>query len=371
MTDNSLVSILIPNYNKSLFLRETLESVISQSYENWECIIVDDHSSDNSWEILKEFAKKKNRIKIIKRPSELPKGGNSCRNYAFSKAKGEFIQYFDSDDIMAPNMLVSRVNSLNRNNSDFVVSNGRRFEIDLLDRDMIITPLFAVEDFLKFFILIMTPWLSQSVMYRRSFLERTQISWDERLRGLQDVAFNFLALTKASKIEINADIIDWYWREIKDNTNTMSKIYTSENYTSLLNFLQELHTLIPPSYIRCFNRTVWETLRITSKSFGKNQFRNLITPLYKVGILNKSEFESLRAQFYYSSLKKIIGLNWQDDYSELIEQKTPKLEDSGLSILSITHQEYQKMLNNLTGMQSHKKKINHFEVNFNFGIDAN
>ncbi|WP_332913973.1 glycosyltransferase family 2 protein [Algoriphagus boritolerans] len=194
---NPLISILIPNFNKGFYLTETLNSVLAQTYRNWECIVVDDHSTDNSWVILDGFVKRDNRIQIFKRPDSLPKGGNTCRNYAFTLSKGEYIQWFDSDDVMALNMLDARVNSLNRNNSDFVVSNGRRFETDLLDRDIIITPLFAVDDFLKFFILIMTPWLSQSVMYKRSFLENYQIIWNESLSGLQDVAFNFFSVDQS------------------------------------------------------------------------------------------------------------------------------------------------------------------------------
>ncbi len=344
---------------------------MNQSYNNWECIIVDDHSSDNSLVLLKEFTEKDKRIKFFKRPSGLPKGGNSCRNFAFTLAKGDYIQWFDSDDIMASNMLENRVNSLVGNNSDFVVSNGRRFEIDLRDRDIVLTPLFAIEDFLKSFVLIMTPWLSQSVMYRRSFMEKNQITWNESLSGLQDVAFNFLALTKASKIEINADSIDWYWREIIDNTNTMSKIYSSENYSSLLMFFQELQTLIPNSYIRYYKRTVWETLRITSKSFGRYQIQNLIAPFYKIGILNKPEFYLLKTQFYLKSLKKVMGLNWQDDYLEFLKRNYPTIDIVGFSLLSITHQEYQKMLDSLIVQERYKKKINHLEVNFNFGLNAN
>ncbi len=366
-----MVSILIPNYNKGEFLSETIQSIIDQSFLEWECIIIDDRSTDNSWEILMEFAEKDNRIKVIRRPSELPKGGNSCRNFAFSKAKGEFIQFFDSDDVMAPSMLESRINSLIGNNSDFVVSNGRRFEADFQDRDIILTPLFAIEDFVKFFTLIITPWLSQSVMYRKSFLKKNQIMWNESLSGLQDVAFNFLALTKASKIEINADLVDWYWREILDNSNTMSKIYSSENYPSILVFLQELQTLISPNYIKYFNRTVWETLRIVSKSFGKNQYQNLIVPFYKKGILGKPKFKLLKTQFYIASLKKAIGLNWQDEYLRFLKENSPEIEDIGLSILSISHQEFQRVLKTLIGMGSRKKMINHLEVNFNLGLNAN
>ena len=93
-----LVSILIPNYNKAPYLRECLDSVSAQTYSNWECIVVDDHSTDDSWEILEEYAEIDQRFKIYRRPGLLPKGANSCRNFAFKIATGKFVQYLDSDD---------------------------------------------------------------------------------------------------------------------------------------------------------------------------------------------------------------------------------------------------------------------------------
>lgn len=109
MDSEPLVSILIPNYNKALYLRETLDSVLAQTYTNWECIVIDDHSTDESWGILEEYNIKDSRFKIFLRPMEFYKGANSCRNYAFEKSEGCFIQYLDSDDILNPNKLSEQI----------------------------------------------------------------------------------------------------------------------------------------------------------------------------------------------------------------------------------------------------------------------
>ena len=92
-TTKNLVSILIPNYNKASYLRPTLDSIMAQTYSNWECIIVDDHSTDISWEIIEEYAKTDSRFKIYKRPNHLAKGGNVCRNYAFTNSVGDFVVF--------------------------------------------------------------------------------------------------------------------------------------------------------------------------------------------------------------------------------------------------------------------------------------
>ena len=73
--NDSLVSIVIPNYNRANLIGETLDSIIQQTYENWECIIVDDRSTDGSIEIIKNYSNKDPRFLLIERPQEYSKGG--------------------------------------------------------------------------------------------------------------------------------------------------------------------------------------------------------------------------------------------------------------------------------------------------------
>ena len=124
------VSLLIPNYNKGNFLRETLDSVLAQTYPNWECVVVDDHSTDNSWEILEEYASKDTRFKIFKRPENRLPGGNAARNYAFEQSKGDYINWFDSDDVLHPDMLSEKILLFKANpDLDFVIGDIRQFEV--------------------------------------------------------------------------------------------------------------------------------------------------------------------------------------------------------------------------------------------------
>lgn len=95
-----LVSIIIPTFNRAHLIGETLDSVMAQTYQNWECIVVDDGSTDNTAEILAAFIKKDSRIQYHHRPPEHKPGGNGARNYGFKMSKGEFIQWFDDDDMM-------------------------------------------------------------------------------------------------------------------------------------------------------------------------------------------------------------------------------------------------------------------------------
>jgi glycosyltransferase involved in cell wall biosynthesis len=111
-----LVSILIPNFNKAKYLGDLFDSILKQTYTNWECIVVDDHSKDNSWEILESYSKKDLRIKIFKRPETRIKGVSTARNYAIELAEGEYVAFLDSDDTWGPNRLELAIKFLTSQN---------------------------------------------------------------------------------------------------------------------------------------------------------------------------------------------------------------------------------------------------------------
>lgn len=123
-----MVSIIIPVFNRGDILKETLNSILMQSYKNWECILVDDGSTDNTQVIIQNYLKKDNRFNYYKRLNNRVKGANACRNFGFEKSKGEFIQWFDSDDLMHENKLEKKLKYLKSSNFDFVVCQGIEYK---------------------------------------------------------------------------------------------------------------------------------------------------------------------------------------------------------------------------------------------------
>ena len=111
----NLVSIITPMYNSEKYIRMTIESAINQTYNDWEMIIVDDCSSDNSPEIVSEYIKYDSRIKYIRTDSN--KGVSNARNIALKIAKGQFISFLDSDDIWNKDKLKKQVEFMKKNNS--------------------------------------------------------------------------------------------------------------------------------------------------------------------------------------------------------------------------------------------------------------
>ena len=104
---DDLVSIITPVYNAERFIKETIKSVQSQTYKNWEMILIDDCSTDSSEKIIKEYMRVDNRIRYIKLEENI--GVSSARNKAIEKSKGRYIAFLDSDDIWKSNKLKEQI----------------------------------------------------------------------------------------------------------------------------------------------------------------------------------------------------------------------------------------------------------------------
>ena len=118
-----LVSIITPVYNAEQFLSETIKSIQSQTYKNWEILLVDDYSKDNSANIIKEFQKSDDRIKYIKLTQN--SGASVSRNTGIKNAKGRFIAFVDSDDIWEPKKLEVQINYMLKEKRGFTFTSYR------------------------------------------------------------------------------------------------------------------------------------------------------------------------------------------------------------------------------------------------------
>ena len=117
MTNDKLVSIIIPVYNASRFLEETINSIQKQTYSNWEAIFIDDCSSDNSYDIIKQYQKNDKRIKVIK--NKVNNGVAVSRNNGIDYAKGEYLCFLDADDKWHPEKLAKQINFMQKLNCEF------------------------------------------------------------------------------------------------------------------------------------------------------------------------------------------------------------------------------------------------------------
>lgn len=114
------VSIIIPVYNSSSTVAETLDSILSQTYVDWEAICVDDGSTDNSVKIIMEYCARDSRFSIIQRKTQ-KKGASVCRNIGGNVAKGKYMIFLDSDDVLAPWCIEQRLKIIKDSEYDIAI----------------------------------------------------------------------------------------------------------------------------------------------------------------------------------------------------------------------------------------------------------
>lgn len=124
-----LVSIVMPTYNSALFIEESLNSVISQEYINWELLIIDDKSTDSTVKIIEKVLENEKRIKLVKLNEN--KGQAYARNIGIKKSKGEYLTFIDSDDLWNEKFLSKMISFMKVNNLNIAYSSFERMNESL------------------------------------------------------------------------------------------------------------------------------------------------------------------------------------------------------------------------------------------------
>ena len=128
MEEKIKISIITASYNYEDYIKETIESVLSQTYQNWEMIIVDDGSKDNSVNVIKEYCEKDSRIKLFQHENGVNKGLPETIKLGIKSAKGEWIAFVESDDTITPDYLEKKVNVISKyNDVEFIFNDINMF----------------------------------------------------------------------------------------------------------------------------------------------------------------------------------------------------------------------------------------------------
>ncbi|WP_194976841.1 glycosyltransferase family 2 protein [Aquiflexum lacus] len=199
---NPLVSIIIPVYNKAAFVRETLESALGQTYPNIELVLMDDGSTDGSFEILKEyFAKYPNKIQLIDQENQ---GVSVATNVGIAAAKGEYIQFLDADDILTTDKINNQIKLLEgQSKATISICEWKLFH--QAPNQAFSIPYQVFHDFDSGLDLILRFWNFQEMMAISSYLVHESLikkafPWDESLTINQDGEFFIRVLTQAEKV---------------------------------------------------------------------------------------------------------------------------------------------------------------------------
>lgn len=211
---NPLISIIIPSYNRANLISDTLDSLINQIYQNWECIIVDDGSTDDTLIVVESYCMKDIRFKLLNRERE-PKGAPTCRNIGLANANGEFLIFLDSDDILFSHALKERTMFILKHSElDFCVADGiyGLYPVSV-ENDYRVISTFKSKNVLPQFFNFTIPWNTLNPMYRRNTLVNRKITWSENIKVYQDIDFHVKCFLSGLKFDYCNHEPDSLWRE--------------------------------------------------------------------------------------------------------------------------------------------------------------
>ena len=194
MPKSPLISIIVPTFNRAHLIGETLDSVLEQTYQNWECIVVDDGSTDGTTELMNAYCVKDSRFQYHKRPNSYLSGGNGARNYGFEISKGDYIQWFDSDDLMEPEAMALKVKALLEFNVDFVISKSKYINI----KKEFYHYNYTTEDIsFNSFAFGNVSWVTDDIIYKRDIV--SGLNYNESLKAGQEYNFCCKVLLVSNK----------------------------------------------------------------------------------------------------------------------------------------------------------------------------
>ncbi len=217
-----LISIIIPTYNRANLIIETLESIIAQSYSSWECIIIDDLSTDNTTEVINNYIKFDSRFTLIQREKTQTKGPSSCRNIGIVNAKGNYILFLDSDDLISKNCLENRFNTAVANPYyDMYIFKTHLFYDKIQNLGEIFNSdfkTFSDKNYLDSFVKDNYPFCIMSVLWLTAKLKQLG-GFDENLLVLEDPDLHINAFVNNLKSFTALEILpDNFYRKSLTNT---------------------------------------------------------------------------------------------------------------------------------------------------------
>jgi glycosyltransferase involved in cell wall biosynthesis len=268
------VSIIIPCYNQANYLRKTLDHLKQNNLKSWECIIVDDGSNDNSVDIAEIFCNNDKRFSLIKKSNG---GSASARNVGLAHAKGEYIQFLDADDFLAPNKIEIQISYMQRANADvsfvdfsFFV-NDEDIQIDKFEGnyDYFYADYFWKKMLISWGISFTIP--IHAFLYRSSFIREYSLLFDQSLRVREDWGFH------VKVAECKANILHLYWISAFYRQGSSIKTYnwvntSIGNYRFIVNQLAKMKSIKGRFYLLFrLSEENWQTLfRI-----GKYKFKHI------------------------------------------------------------------------------------------------
>ncbi|SEA54641.1 glycosyltransferase family 2 protein [Psychroflexus halocasei] len=275
MSQEPLVSIIIPTFNRAHLIGETLDSVLAQTYQNWECIVVDDGSTDDTDAVMKTYCDKDARFKYYHRPDEHLPGGNGARNYGFKMSQGEYINWFDSDDLMHKEKLKHQMYAIQSSKGDLCICYTKIFGDTDEDFDRLNTKSLYSENPFVSFVKREIVFRTQAPLIKRKLINKYKLVFDEELKASQEWEFFSRLLFYNNTFHIIDEELVYYRRHDGSISSQTSAEKLKHYYMAKLKVFRmikgsEYETLLNSFFVNTFNSFFRRFLFMKSYKYAKH-----------------------------------------------------------------------------------------------------
>lgn len=243
------LGVVIPNWNGEFYIGEMLDSILNQTFTDWKVFVVDDVSSDNSVNIIKEYEKKDPRIHLLIRNRE-PKGAQTCRNIGFEQTTGaKYVIFLDNDDLISESCFRNRVKYMEEHKDlDFCISPMKSFREHPYDQLDGIWGCKFTENTLADLLDWTLPMVVCTNIYNRDSYIKNNLFWDESIMSLQDSFFNIRAIALGCKYDFieshNSILPDYYYRIPLKRKSVSVKIHSKKHFQSHIYYIKQIYGLL-------------------------------------------------------------------------------------------------------------------------------
>ncbi len=299
-------SIVIPAYNAENYISQSLDSLIKQSFRNWEAIIVNDGSSDHTEEIALNYCKTDNRIKLINQPN---KGVSIARNRAITAATGDILAFLDADDLWPPDKLEVSINEMKKFDVDLIFTSSKHFTND---KNTVKLNLKVIEETLGGkegynYLLFENPLVMSSVVVKKKAVEKVSC-FDENLQVCEDYHL-WLKLAKYGyRLRGSNKTFTYYRRHEKQATKNILLMWCKRKEVirkiSQSSDNKSKHMLAcaycdRKAYMYYLNENRWSNAKEIAISFAKENNHNILHNIIYFNILPKKLLHAIIYRYYF------------------------------------------------------------------------
>ncbi|PLY08728.1 MAG: hypothetical protein C0626_12840 [Arcobacter sp.] len=330
------ISVIVPVYNVENYLKECIDSIIAQSFKDIEIILINDGSTDNSFNILKEYEKKDSRIIIINQDN---KGQGAARNIGIDYSTSKYLSFIDSDDFIEDTMLEELYSIAEKNNSDIVKCRYKRIKEDGTQTSQyskIITSTFDTTYFKSILSLKYTSVVWDSI-YKKELFSKNNLKFHDMY--YEDIAFIFKLYFFAESVTFSNNVL-YNWR-IREGSITRSidnkqidDIFSIFDIT--FDFLNEYNCYKQYKkefIIRCFKRInllVKRTKEFSNKSSLPKYYKYIHNKIKTSPYLQKENLEFIKNNDLTSYLKYLENISIINSYQKQSPSKLYKKDILGI-----------------------------------------